>query len=119
MQFLMGLNDVYEYVHNQVLSMGPLLNVTKDFYLICQVGKQKQVLGLLEVSSNNLNAAFVVKSAQKALAFNEKERKGRLCPTHCKKTEHTIDRCFNLMGFLEWFQGGNSNRGNARVTAAI
>nr|GEX36683.1 hypothetical protein [Tanacetum cinerariifolium] len=42
-QFLMKLNDDYESFRNQILSMDPLPNVNKTYYIVQQVEKQKQV----------------------------------------------------------------------------
>ncbi|PWA71475.1 hypothetical protein CTI12_AA280540 [Artemisia annua] len=42
MQFLMRLNDDFEAVRNQVLSMDPLPNINKAYYIVQQVEKQKQ-----------------------------------------------------------------------------
>ncbi|PWA64832.1 hypothetical protein CTI12_AA340690 [Artemisia annua] len=43
MQFLMKLNDEFESVRNQILSMDPLPNLNKAYYIFQQVEKQKQV----------------------------------------------------------------------------
>nr|GFA51482.1 hypothetical protein CTI12_AA340690 [Tanacetum cinerariifolium] len=41
-QFLMRLNDDFEAVKNQILSMDPLPNLNKDYYIVQQFEKQKQ-----------------------------------------------------------------------------
>ncbi|GKB73377.1 NSP-interacting kinase 1-like protein, partial [Tanacetum coccineum] len=43
MHFLMKLNDEFESVRNQILSMDPLPNINKAYYIVQQVEKQKQV----------------------------------------------------------------------------
>nr|GEU95505.1 histone-lysine N-methyltransferase family member SUVH9-like [Tanacetum cinerariifolium] len=43
MHFLMRLNDDFELVRNQILSMDPLPNLNKAYYIFQQVEKQKQV----------------------------------------------------------------------------
>ncbi|GJT98495.1 hypothetical protein Tco_1094013 [Tanacetum coccineum] len=43
MQFLMRLNDDFEAVRNQILTMDPLPNINKAYYIVQQVEKQKQV----------------------------------------------------------------------------
>nr|GEU39674.1 retrovirus-related Pol polyprotein from transposon TNT 1-94 [Tanacetum cinerariifolium] len=42
-QFLMRLNDDFEAVRNQILSMDPLTKLNKAYYIVQQVEKQKQV----------------------------------------------------------------------------
>nr|GEV27950.1 probable carboxylesterase 2 [Tanacetum cinerariifolium] len=42
-QFLIRLNDDFEAVRNQILSMDPLPNLNKAYYIVQQVKKQKQV----------------------------------------------------------------------------
>ena len=47
----MGLNSGYEVVRNQILSMDPLPNVNKAYYIVQQVEKQKQMSEIMNASS--------------------------------------------------------------------
>ncbi|KAK4384195.1 hypothetical protein Sango_3082800 [Sesamum angolense] len=46
MQFLMGLNDSFDHVRNQILMMEPLPNVTKAYSVVLRVEKQREMVGL-------------------------------------------------------------------------
>ncbi|KAL0410620.1 UNVERIFIED_CONTAM: hypothetical protein Slati_3651700 [Sesamum latifolium] len=48
MQFLMGLNDIYDHVRNQILVTEPLPNVNKAYSMILRVEKQRQYKDLTE-----------------------------------------------------------------------
>ncbi|KAK4388793.1 hypothetical protein Sango_2216300 [Sesamum angolense] len=73
MQFLMGLNDVYDHVRTQILVMDPLPSVNKAYRMILLVEKQRQVnLGLKDESENS---AMHVKTAvmRKEMVHNSGE----------------------------------------------
>ncbi|KAL0369646.1 UNVERIFIED_CONTAM: hypothetical protein Sangu_0282700 [Sesamum angustifolium] len=102
MQFLMGLNDVYDHVRTQILVMDPLPSVNKAYRMILLVEKQRQVnLGLKDESENS---AMHVKTAvmRKEMVHNSGEgRKPQLdkkplyCD-NCDKNGHTRETCFKL-----------------------
>ncbi|KAK4408961.1 hypothetical protein Sango_0477100 [Sesamum angolense] len=83
MQFLMGLNDVYDHVRTQILVMDPLPSVNKAYRMILLVEKQRQVnLGLKDESENS---AMHVKTAvmRKEMVHNSGEgRKSQLDKKH-------------------------------------
>ncbi|PWA67447.1 hypothetical protein CTI12_AA317690 [Artemisia annua] len=57
-QFLMKLNDEYESVRSQFLSMDPLPNVNKAYYTVQQIEKQNRYkqwfMGILQVAHNKV-----------------------------------------------------------------
>lgn len=59
-QFLMGLNDTFDHVRNQILSMDPFPNVNKAYSMVLRVEKQREVH--LSVNNSTENATFLVKS---------------------------------------------------------
>lgn len=57
------LNEVFEGVRNQILPMDPLPSVSKAYYLISQVEKQKQVVGLINSNEDlSLKAMYWVRA---------------------------------------------------------
>ncbi|CAA0830197.1 Unknown protein, partial [Striga hermonthica] len=48
MQFLMGLNDIFEPVKNQILLMEPLPTINRAYSMILKVEKQKSVHSLVQ-----------------------------------------------------------------------
>ncbi|KAL0394128.1 UNVERIFIED_CONTAM: hypothetical protein Slati_4379000 [Sesamum latifolium] len=94
MQFIMGLNDVYDHVRTQILVMDPLPSVNKAYRMILLVEKQRQVnLGLKDESENS---AMHVKTSvmRKEMVHNSGE--GRIYCDNCDKTGHTHETCFKL-----------------------
>ncbi|KAL2492034.1 Uncharacterized protein Adt_27662 [Abeliophyllum distichum] len=59
MQFLIGLNDTYDNVRNQVLVMDPLPSVNRAYSLVLRVEKQREVHMLYPETNNN--AAMMVR----------------------------------------------------------
>lgn len=77
LRFLMGLNDVFEHVRNQILSMEPLPTTGKAYYLINQVEKHKQLSGWMHNNDNNITC--VARNALKKLEVDKRDMKtGRI-----------------------------------------
>ncbi|KAL2237831.1 UNVERIFIED_CONTAM: hypothetical protein Sindi_0974800 [Sesamum indicum] len=43
MQFLMGLNDVYDHIKNQILLMDPLPTIAEAYSIVHKVEKQREL----------------------------------------------------------------------------
>ncbi|KAL2243719.1 UNVERIFIED_CONTAM: Retrovirus-related Pol polyprotein from transposon RE1 [Sesamum indicum] len=76
-QFLMGLNDAYDHVCNQILLMDPLPSIGKAYSMILQVEKQR------EINSRNLEL-----DKEEVMA----------------KTGHLREGCFELNGYPDWYE---------------
>lgn len=109
MQFLMGLNDVYQPIRSNILSRDPLPDVKEAFNV---VSREESHRGL-HPSSDSKNsskvqpAAFVAKSNNfKTNGFkrynsnnNSRGPNPNLLCTHCGLLGHTVDRCFEIVGY--------------------
>ncbi|KAL0412448.1 UNVERIFIED_CONTAM: hypothetical protein Sradi_1446500 [Sesamum radiatum] len=62
MQFLMGLNDSFDAIRNQILVMDPLPLVDKAYSLVLRVESQRQ--GQINIEEANTNAALLVKNVE-------------------------------------------------------
>ncbi|KAK4397130.1 Retrovirus-related Pol polyprotein from transposon RE1 [Sesamum angolense] len=60
MQFLMGLNDSFDAIRNQILVMDPLPVVDKAYSLVLRVESQRQ--GQMHIKEANTNAALLAKN---------------------------------------------------------
>lgn len=108
-QFLMGLNSGYEVVRNQILSMDPLPNVNKAYYIVQLVEKQKQMSEIMNVSSVVEGGAYAVQRQPSKFSNiggggrkeYRKNKQDRFCD-HCKMRGHTMDQCFKLHGYPDW-----------------
>ncbi|XP_019107701.1 uncharacterized protein LOC104905474 isoform X2 [Beta vulgaris subsp. vulgaris] len=111
-QFLAGLNDSYDQVKTNILSTDPLPPVNKVYYTLQQVEKQLQLRNPTFFPSSESSAFYAGKNTSKPsyhalsgkkdfkkMKFDKSER---FCE-HCKVKGHTIDTCFKLVGYPEWY----------------
>ncbi|CAA0823109.1 Unknown protein, partial [Striga hermonthica] len=139
MQFLMGLNEVFEPVKNQILLLEPLPTINKAYSMLLKVEKQK---GLYAGMNQFENSAMLVKSSFgrgtgrgqnfgrgnggrnfSGQQFNNggrgrniprlsKEERAKLLCTHCGYNGHDIQSCFKLNGYPDWFKELREQRQN-------
>ncbi|XP_073226863.1 uncharacterized protein [Cicer arietinum] len=104
-----GLNDNYSSVRFQILLLDPLSPLTKVYSMILQQERQLNI-GLLPEptilaidSRNSFNKPPNGKPKSTFKPNSGKPQNPRLC-TNCKKTNHTVDKCFFLHGFPPGYQ---------------
>ncbi|KAJ0920331.1 putative RNA-directed DNA polymerase [Helianthus annuus] len=102
MQFLMGLDDVYQPVRTNLLTREPLPSVKVAFSIVSREESHRNS----SVGSKTQNVSFASKTNQ---TFDQKKKEFRgpnpnLKCTHCNKLGHTIDRCFELVGYPSSFK---------------
>ncbi|KAJ0596006.1 putative RNA-directed DNA polymerase [Helianthus annuus] len=109
MQFLMGLDDVYQPVRTQLLTREPFPSVKAAYALISREESHR----LSSNGSKGQNVSYVARSNQP----NQNTRKNfrgsnsNLKCTHCNMIGHTVDRCFEIIGYPP----GMKRRGNGSV----
>ncbi|KAF3777057.1 hypothetical protein EJ110_NYTH46930 [Nymphaea thermarum] len=89
--FLAGLNDEFEGVRSQILNSGEVSSI-EDVYSCVEVEEQRRLV------TNEGKRDFVPSHARSALVSRGSgnlTRSLRRC-THCKKTGHTVDYCWDL-----------------------
>lgn len=93
MQFLMGLDDTYQPLRTSLLSKEPLPTVKNAFAVISAEESHRETKPTHHTSKVQANAF--------ASKFNDKKRSNRppLKCTHCNLTGHTIDKCFEIVGY--------------------
>ena len=103
MQFLMGLNDVYQ---SNLLARVHLLDV-KDAFAIVSWEESHRGLGPDGLSAKNAHVAFVIRTNNANNNYNRrinnKNNNNRgpnhnLVCKHCGIIGHTIERCYELSG---------------------
>ncbi|KAM0071314.1 putative retrotransposon gag domain, retrotransposon Copia-like protein [Helianthus debilis subsp. tardiflorus] len=97
MQFLMGLDDVYQPVRTNLLTREPFPSVKVAFYTVSREESQR----LSSNGSKGQNVSFVTKSGQ---SFDSRRKNARgpnpnLKCSHCNMLGHTVDRCFEIIGY--------------------
>ncbi|XP_074288054.1 uncharacterized protein LOC141613213 [Silene latifolia] len=88
-QFLMGLNNGFDNIRTQILSMDPLPTINKALGLLQKIEKQKQVVESVEV----LNETSAYASFKGVDANNNVKKEKKYC-SHCKMNNHNLDDCF-------------------------
>ncbi|GKC76307.1 ribonuclease H-like domain-containing protein [Tanacetum coccineum] len=114
MQFLMGLNDVFQPIRSSLLSKETLPDV-KDAFAI--ISREESHRGLASSSSGNVTkpqvSSFVAKSNNWISNGNKKADNNKrfgnsgnnrgpnpnLHCTNCGKVGHNVDRCFDIIGY--------------------
>ncbi|KAJ0431210.1 putative transcription factor interactor and regulator CCHC(Zn) family [Helianthus annuus] len=124
MQFLMGLDDVYQPVRTNLLTRETFPSVKVAYSVVSREESHR----LTSNGSKGQNVSFVSKPNQsfesKKKTTNQRGPNPNLKCTHCNMVGHTIDRCFELIGYPPGFRKrsnnmsgktGGSNKSNAVI----
>ncbi|KAJ0805739.1 putative RNA-directed DNA polymerase [Helianthus annuus] len=98
MQFLMGLDDVYQHVRTNLLTREPFPSVKAAYALISREESHR----LSSNGSKGQSVSYVAKSNQSNQNTARRNFRGpnsNLKCTHCNMLGHTIDRCFEIIGY--------------------
>ncbi|XP_071688694.1 uncharacterized protein [Rutidosis leptorrhynchoides] len=120
MQFLMGLDSVYTTVRSQILTTDPVPNVKTAFSIISRDESHR----LHTPNGNNIKGqtnAFVGKvgnTGNTNNSFNKKKyRNPPLKCTNCNMLGHTVDRCYELIGYPPGYIKKPFNQGSPRFNS--
>nr|GEU72864.1 ribonuclease H-like domain-containing protein [Tanacetum cinerariifolium] len=115
MQFLIGLNDIYQPIKSVILANNPLPNVKDAFYVLSREDFHRG-LHLVGSSTNKSQcAAFVVKTNNNTNNFNKRVNTNKnnntnrgpnpnlLCK-NCRLISHIMARCYELNVYLADFK---------------
>uniref|UniRef100_A0A803LQR9 Retrotransposon Copia-like N-terminal domain-containing protein n=1 Tax=Chenopodium quinoa TaxID=63459 RepID=A0A803LQR9_CHEQI len=126
MQFLLGLNSGFDSTITNILSMDPLPTINRAFSIAQQIEKQKEVSGYGEMipessamaaqrmmrngGQQRYNQGSMVQGGYNAGRRDwKKEKLDKKCD-HCKGKGHTIDQCFKLIGYPEWYNAVKASK---------
>lgn len=107
----MGLNDAFSAIRSHFLSLDPFPPLSKIFSLVIQE-EIKKGIGVVPntVATHISETPRFVNAAQ---GYNGRGR-DKLFYTHCQKTNHTVDKYFQLHGFpLGFGRGRGHGSGNS------
>lgn len=90
-QFLMGLNESYSNVRDQIMLMEPLPSVKKVFSYILQQERQRSITSSTSSAESISLAARKFSGPYKSTVHSKKERS--YC-TYCKIGGHDLESCF-------------------------
>nr|DAD30945.1 TPA_asm: hypothetical protein HUJ06_009796 [Nelumbo nucifera] len=94
-RFLLGLSEVFNTVRFSILAMEPLPSVSKVYSLVSQ---EECHQNLVAHPTQNLDATMMHVAGQN-LSSTSKNSRPQLCCDHCKRNDHTKDRCYELLGY--------------------
>ncbi|KAH6790644.1 Cation efflux family protein [Perilla frutescens var. frutescens] len=117
MQFLMGLQDCYETVKQQILVMHPLPNVSQAYARILQVEEQINVSNHLAGGIDH-TALYSNQKPYRGEPYKKrlsKEEKAKLRCEHCGGSGHVKSDCFDLIGVPEWYKKYRNDKGKGRA----
>ncbi|KAJ0855991.1 putative transcription factor interactor and regulator CCHC(Zn) family [Helianthus annuus] len=102
MQFLMGLDDVYQPIRTNLLTREPLPSIKVAFSIVSREESHRNTSS----SSKSQSVSFVSKSNQ---PYDSKKKPFRgpnpnLKCTNCNMIGHTVDRCYELIGYPPGFK---------------
>ncbi|XP_048494267.1 uncharacterized protein LOC109134455 [Beta vulgaris subsp. vulgaris] len=116
-----GLNSGFDSTVTNIMAMEPLPTINGAFSITQQIEKHKEISGVMDVGESSAMAAQRYNLGGGGgigtgnLRFQgkrdwKKEKFDKKCD-HCKGTSHTIDQCFKLIGYPEWYNALKSTRG--------
>ncbi|GAA0149387.1 transmembrane signal receptor [Lithospermum erythrorhizon] len=103
MQFLMGLNEDYDNIRNQILTMDPIPTISKSYSMVSNVEKQKKVHHMVIDSADNMalsvQTAQGFKPASQTTQGYMRNYKPVMKCEYCGKPGHVKAGCYRLIGF--------------------
>lgn len=105
MQFLRGLNENYDSLRRNILSMDPLPSVDNAYKLVLKEETHMglSVLPFSSSSDQRYSYAALVRNAQSSISshslISPNKSTLHLDCAFCKLSNHTIDRCYKLYGY--------------------
>ncbi|KAJ0717604.1 putative transcription factor interactor and regulator CCHC(Zn) family [Helianthus annuus] len=115
MQFLMGLDDVYQSVRTNLLIKETLPTVKEAFVVVSrEESHRNSSIG----SKKNQTMAFVSK-VNPSVEFKKtnKVSNQNLKCSHCNKIGHSIDKCFEIIGYPAWMKPPRGSQGKKTVAS--
>ncbi|XP_071695425.1 uncharacterized protein [Rutidosis leptorrhynchoides] len=131
MQFLMGLDDIYMSTRSNLLLRDPLPDVKSAYAILSREESHRGFSGV--GSSKSQNSAFVAQannnswtnrnnnngSFGRGRGFNRGPNPNLKC-TKCNKLGHTIDRCYEIVGYPSNYKkpvNGPTNKSTTYVSS--
>ncbi|XP_071728666.1 uncharacterized protein [Rutidosis leptorrhynchoides] len=120
MQFLMGLNDCYMSVRSNILLRDPLHDVKSAYAILSREESHRNINLKENVITKPQTSAFIAQTSNKDMNSNNSSsrfNKGRgpnqnLKCKKCNKLGHTIDRCFEIVGYPPGYKRNFNNNNN-------
>jgi len=112
-QFLMGLNESYTAVRGNILMMNSFPSLSQIYSLLVQEERQRHVKSRNDFQSEgaSFTAGAGLNNAPRNPFIKRPEgRRASLFCEHCKRTGHTMDKCYKLHGYPNKNRQGGRGR---------
>ncbi|KAF7807042.1 uncharacterized protein G2W53_039203 [Senna tora] len=123
LQFLMGLNPIYDVVRTQILNLDPLPSVNKAFHIVVTDEAQRDI-NLSYSGTVAENSAMMVgnryhpkNDSSGTKKKDNSSKKDKWCD-HCKVNGHTKETCFKLHGYPDWWKELKEKKAGKKNVAA-
>ncbi|XP_071693351.1 uncharacterized protein [Rutidosis leptorrhynchoides] len=132
MQFLTGLDDKYSHIRSNLLTTDPLPSIKYAYAILSreEVHRDSSISSNNEMQSSDFLSKVNANSSNAVNNFSSGFKPGK-GPSHnlecakCNKTCHTIDKCFEVVGYPAWFKGpknlnyntNNTTNSNSRTSS--
>ncbi|KAL5803347.1 hypothetical protein ACOSQ4_031652 [Xanthoceras sorbifolium] len=113
--FLNGLDSEFDRVRGEILRMDPKLDLESTYaYVRCEANRRALLAGQLNTPDsvamiarrNNTpptKQSNTISSTSRSFDIGNKNSNSTRYCTHCGDTGHTKSRCYDLIGYLEWW----------------
>lgn len=112
MQFLMGLNETYDQVRNQILVMEPLPTIDRVYSMLLSVERQREVN--IQHSDKFENVAMYSKGQAQDFSKYVGKAKWNRKPSdkcsYCHMDGHNVDQCYRPVGYPDRFKKRKEGR---------
>ncbi|XP_022018192.1 uncharacterized protein LOC110918136 [Helianthus annuus] len=106
MQFLMGLDSAYQSVRTSLLIREPLPSVKDAFAIVSREESHRNA----NVKDNTVGFFSKVNpNIENKKRFIKNQNQGLKC-SHCNKTGHSVDKCFEIIGYPSWVRPPRGNQ---------
>lgn len=115
-EFLMGLDEVFNTIKTQILSTKPMPNLGMAYNLVAEDERQRLILSSRRTTIDG--AAFQIQW-QRNNDSGDKSRDHDKPPPRCDncgKLWHTIENCYEIIGYPETKKGSRGGKSKDKTT---
>nr|GLL17117.1 uncharacterized protein LOC109149213 [Ipomoea trifida] len=103
--------EYYAQVRTNILSKDPLPSLDHAYQMVLREETIRSAKVSEDKSPEVMSFAVKTSSGRGRGRFDKPDKSHLLC-THCKKSGHDVSQCFEIHGYLEWYENrGNNARG--------
>ncbi|XP_058733710.1 uncharacterized protein LOC131605359 [Vicia villosa] len=114
-RFLKRLNDRFAQSKSQIMMMTPLPHIDKAFSLVIQ--QERELNYSLSSDSTNFEVTALHVNGQHGKQSHISKGKGNRVCTHCGRTNHTVDTCFQKNGYPPGYRQKNKGQNSTHASS--